>query len=239
VAVLAHNSPGSINSARGFIQVAVANGLPVPVQSFDVPLGTFDATALAIQMKEAGVNSIYAPTLTDSSVSVLRAAQQQGLKIVVPYVSSLYDPGVAGQVNDYIQGVITTPVGTVPNELDLPAVRAYREAMAAHQPATDPSSGFTEAGYLSADLFIRGVEDTVAAAGQDCVTRDGFVENLRKVTDYEGSGLLVGPAAFTGGDAPNGGSRYGSCVWFVTRTGNTWQPDPAATCGTLEQIAAP
>jgi ABC-type branched-subunit amino acid transport system substrate-binding protein len=232
VAVVAHNSPGSINSANGFIQAAEAEGLDVGVQSFDVPLGSFDATALAIQMKNAGVDSIYAPTLTDSSVSILRAAQDQGVGITVPFLSSVYDPAVADQISDLIQGVVTTTLAVVPLEVtDDEAVQTYVATMEEHAPDIDPATGFASAGYLSADLFLRGVEE----AG-DCLSRASFMEALRGVTDYDGGGYLIEPARFSGGDAPNGGQPYGSCAWFVTREGDEWVPDEEATCGELIPI---
>jgi branched-chain amino acid transport system substrate-binding protein len=233
LAVLAHNSPGSLNSANGMIQAAEANGLTVGVKSLDVPLGSFDATAIAIQMKEAGVDGIYAPTLTDSSVSVLRAAQQQGVTLKAVFVSSVYDPRVADQISEFIQGAVTTTLAVVPNQLagDNEAVQTYIDTMKEYAPDTDPSAGFAEVGYISADLFIKGVEE----AG-DCLTRDSFIKGLRGVTDYDGGGLLSQPAKFSGGDAPNGGERYGSCAWFVTREGSDWVPDDEPTCGDLIKI---
>ena len=235
LAVLAHNSPGSLNSANGMMQAAEANGLKVGVKSLDVPLGSFDATALAIQMKEAGVDGIYAPTLTDSSVSVLRAAKQQGVDLKAVFVSSVYDPRVADQISEFIQGAVTTTLAVVPNQLasENDAVQAYIDTMKKYAPDTDPSAGFAEVGYISADLFITGLEE----AG-DCVTRDSFVEALRGVTDYDGAGLLTEKAKFSGGDAPNGGERYGSCAWFVTREGSAWEPDAKPTCGDLIKINA-
>jgi branched-chain amino acid transport system substrate-binding protein len=230
LAVLAHNSPGSLNSANGMIKAAEPAGLKVGVKSFDVPLGSFDATALAIQMKEAGVDGIYAPTLTDSSISVLRAAQQQGVKLKANFVSQVYAPGVAKQVSEFIQGAITSTVATVPNELasDNKHVQAYIDAMKKYAPAVEPSTGFAEAGYISADLFIKGVQE----AG-DCLTRDSFVKGLRALDKYDGGGLLVEPAQFKGGPEANGSAPYGACTWFVTRKGDKWVPDEKSTCGKL------
>jgi len=230
IAVLAHNSPGSLNSANGMIQAADAAGLKVGVKSFDVPLGSFDATSLAIQMKEAGVDGIYAPTLTDSSISVLRAAQQQGVNLKANFVSQVYSPGVASQVSEFIQGAITSTVATVPNELapENDKVQAYIDAMKKYAPDTEPSTGFAEAGYISADLFIKGIEE----AG-DCLTRDSFIKGLRDLGKYDGAGLLVEPAQFSGGPFPNGSAPYGACTWYVTREGDKWVPDEKPTCGEL------
>jgi hypothetical protein len=123
-------------------------------------------------------------------------------------------------------------VGVVPTEVgDNAAVQAYAAALEEHAPDIDPGTGFAAAGYLSADLFLRGVEE----AG-DCLSRDAFIEALRGVTDYDGGGLLVEPARYSGGIAPNGGQPYGACSWFVVREGDAWVPDEEATCGELLQI---
>jgi ABC-type branched-subunit amino acid transport system substrate-binding protein len=233
LAVLAHNSPGSLNSANGMIQVAEAAGVEVGVKSFDVPLGSFDATALAIQMKEAGVDGIYAPTLTDSSISVLRAALQQGVDLKANFVSQVYSPGVAAQVSEFIQGALTATVATVPNELadENEGVQTYIDTMKEFAPDVEPSTGFAEAGYISADLFIKGVEE----AG-DCLTREAFIEGLRGLDDYDGGGLLVEPAVFSGGPFANGSGPYGACSWYVVREGDVWVPDAEPTCGELVKI---
>jgi branched-chain amino acid transport system substrate-binding protein len=166
-------------------------------------------------------------------VSVLRAAQQQGVDLKAVFVSSVYDPRVADQISEFIQGAVTTTLAVVPNQLASKndAVQEYVDTMKQYAPDTDPSAGFAEVGYISADLFIKGVEE----AG-DCLTRESFIKGLRGVTDYDGGGLLTQPAKFSGGDAPNGGERYGSCAWFVTREGSDWVPDDMPTCGDLIKI---
>ncbi len=234
LAVLAHNSPGSLNSANGMIQVAEAAGVEVSVKSFDVPLGSFDATALAIQMKEAGVDGIYAPTLTDSSISVLRAAEQQGVELKGNFVSQVYTPAVADQVSEFIQGALTSTLAVVPNELaeENEDVQAYIDTMEEYAPDVEPSTGFAEAGYISADLFIKGVEE----AG-DCLTRESFISGLRDLGEYDGGGLLVEPAVFSGGPFANGSAPYGACTWYVVREGDVWVPDAEPVCGELVKIA--
>ena len=230
LAVLAHNSPGSLNSANGMIQAAEANDVEVGVKSLDVPLGSFDATALAIQMKDAGVDGIYAPTLTDSSISVLRAAQQQGIDLKANFVSQVYTPAVAEQVSEFIQGALTSTLAVVPNELasENEAVQSYVDAMAEYAPDVEPSTGFAEAGYISADLFIKGVEE----AG-DCLTRESFITGLRDLGEYDGGGLLVEPAVFSGGPFANGSAPFGACTWYVVREGDVWVPDAEPVCGDL------
>jgi ABC-type branched-subunit amino acid transport system substrate-binding protein len=227
VANLAHNSPGAINSAKGFDLAAKTVGLKVGVEQWDIPLGSFDATAIAIKMKQAGVDAINAQILTDSSVSVLKALQAQGVKLKTIFVASVYDPAVSSQISNLLQGALISPVATVPTELDTTATQKYVDTMKQYAPSTGPNAGFATSGYVSADLFIRGLE----AAGK-CLTRSNFINDLRTVNNYDGAGLLVKPANFTPADQPDG-TPYSKCSWYATYQGSKWAPDSKATCGDL------
>ena len=174
VANLAHNSPGAVNSAKGFAAAAKKKGLKIGVTQLDIPLGTFDATSIAIKMKNAGVDAIESATLTDSSVSELKALKAQGVHLKAIYVAGIYDPVIASQISDLIQGAFISPVGTIPTELGTPATKKFVDTMAKYEPKANPNVGFTPAGYVSADLFIRGLQE----AGT-CISRESFVEKLR------------------------------------------------------------
>lgn len=227
LANLAHNSAGAINSAKGIDFAAEKVGLKVGMKQWDIPLGSFDATAVAIKMKRAGVDALSAQLLTDSSVSILKALRAQGVKLKSVLVAGVYDPKVSSQISDLLQGAIVTPVGTVPTELGTPATKKYVDTMAKYAPDTPPNVGFAGPGYVSADLFIRGLE----AAGS-CVSRSNFIDSLRKVKDYDGAGLLVTPAVFAPAELPNG-TPYVKCAWYAVYKGTAWVPDAEATCGEL------
>jgi ABC-type branched-subunit amino acid transport system substrate-binding protein len=231
LAILAHNSPAATAGAASTKLVAEKLGMEVSVQALDIPLGTFDATAQAIQMKEAGSNGVIGLLLTDSSVSVVQAAKTQGLTFTGANFSGMYNPEAADKVSDDIQGVLTALTGLVPTEVDTPEMKAYLDAMATYVPDAEPSGQFTGGGYVSADLFIRGLEEAAEADGDDCLTRQSFIENLRAVSDYDGAGLIPEPVSYNGGRTPNGGTPYDRCTWYVSRQGDAWVPDAEATCG--------
>ena len=65
-----------------------------------------------------------------------------------------------------------------------------------------------------------------------CISRESFVEKLRKVSDYDGAGLLPEHANFASGPLPDG-TPYGRCTWYVTYKGTSFTPDPAVTCGDM------
>ncbi|MCE4268574.1 ABC transporter substrate-binding protein [Rhodococcus globerulus] len=223
--VLANNSTGSKGGADGLVKTAGQIGLEVAATSFDIPIGAFDATSVAIQMKDAGVDGLYMPLVTDSSISVLKAMAAQGVKLKATEMQGLYDPKITAQVGDLLQGVSGAGVGIVPIELDNESTNAFVDAMNEYGDGVDPRTGFTGPGYISADLFIEGLKK----AG-DCPTRDAFISELHKVSDYEGAGLLIEPANFASGLVP-AGTPYGRCNWLVTYEGNAFVPEPEATCG--------
>jgi branched-chain amino acid transport system substrate-binding protein len=232
IAVIGHNSPAAVAGIDAFKGVAEEVGLDIGVTVTDIPLGSFDATATAIQMKDAGIDSIYGLTLADSAVSVIRALKAQSVEVKTGNFFGLYDPKVASQVSDDIQGITTTSTGLRPLEAGGEGVERYLADMKKYQPDAAPAGGFTSGGYVSADLFIRGLED----AG-DCITRDGFISGLRKVDDYDGAGLTAADSvSFTGGLNPNGSDPYNECEWYVTREGDEWVADPEAYCSEPQKI---
>jgi branched-chain amino acid transport system substrate-binding protein len=227
IGVVAHNSPGAVAGAKAFVSAADKAGLKVGVQRFDIPIGTFDATAVAIQMKNAGIDSVYPVTLVTSGISVIKALKAQGVNLVTSAPGLVYDPTVYPQLADLLQNAISNPAnGTVPLELKTPAIQTYVDTMKKYATTVVPSQGFTTQGYIAADMLIRGLKES-----GKCVTQDGFIDSLRKVSGYDGAGLLVKPIVFSPSDQPDGG--VAACNWYATFKGTGWTPDKEATCGEL------
>jgi ABC-type branched-subunit amino acid transport system substrate-binding protein len=233
VAVIGHNSPAAVAGIDAFKGMADQVGLKIGVTVTDIPLGSFDATATAIQMKDAGVDAIYGLTLADSAVSVVRALDAQGVDIKTGNFFGLYDPAVASQVSGDIQGLMTSSTGLRPLEVGGDGVEQYLADMKEYRPDAEPAGGFTSGGYVSGDLFIRGLEE----AG-DCISRESFISGLRQVDDYDGAGLTAADKiSYTGGSNANGSSPYNECEWYVTREGDKWVADDEATCNESQKLA--
>jgi len=227
-AVFSHNSPGAMNSARAFIQSAKQVGLPVAMRQFDIPLGSFDATAIAVRMKQLGIDGIYLPLLTQSNVSIMQAARQQGVKLKASYIT--YDPSAIPQGGKALEGVLSAPGGTVPLELDNDAVKQYKAAMAKYAPGFPAADNlFTAVGWLSADLFLHGLD----LAGKS-PTRQAFIDKLRQESNYTGRGLLVQPVSFRPGITPNGDPV--KCVWLEQVEDGKYVPDDDKVCGELIKV---
>ena len=64
-----------------------------------------------------------------------------------------------------------------------------------------------------------------------CPTRQSFIDNLRKVTNFTANGMLPVPTSFAPGITPMGSPS--KCTWFLTVKNGVPVPDPKVTCGVL------
>jgi branched-chain amino acid transport system substrate-binding protein len=76
------------------------------------------------------------------------------------------------------------------------------------------------------DLMIEGLK----RAGK-CPTRQGFIDNLRKVTAFDAHGLVPEKISFGPGVTPMGSPA--KCSWYITIKNGQPVPDPKPTCGKL------
>jgi hypothetical protein len=115
----------------------------------------------------------------------------------------------------------------VPVELKTPATLKEQADLQKYQGFTGiPDFGWTE-GYASADLMIKGLE----VAGQN-PTRSSFIDNLRKVTNYDVEGLGIPPAINFSAVQTIPSQR---CSYYVQLVGKTFNVVNGGKllCGTL------
>jgi branched-chain amino acid transport system substrate-binding protein len=98
-------------------------------------------------------------------------------------------------------------------------------------PTQDPAVN----GWVSADLFIRGLE----AAG-NCPTRESFITGLRAVKDYDGAGITPGTSI----DLSTNFRETSTCYYAIkiSKDGSRFEPtSDTAICGdviTPQQMTA-
>ncbi|GAA4475031.1 ABC transporter substrate-binding protein [Rhodococcus olei] len=229
LAVFSHNTPGGVALAKSVAAAADKAGVKVVLQQNDVPESSFDATSVAVRMKEVGADGAFLGTSSGAAISILEAAKRQGVGLKTSFASSVRS--LLSKEPDVLEGTLSRPQGTVSLGSDVPAAHGYVAAMAKYAPGTDPQkSVVTQVGWLAADLFIKGLEK----AGAD-PTRAGFIDHLRKVTDYDAGGLLVEPITFAEGVEPNGNPL--KCIWFEQVKSGAYVADPEPTCGELFEIS--
>ena len=229
IAVVNHNSPGAQAGGAAMATVLPLEGMTMAVRIADAPIGTFDATSVALRIKNSGADGEYSILTSDGGVAVANALRQQGVPMKAMILAGFNDPKVIAQAPAALEGAIGSTFGTAPSGVPgIPGLRTYVNGMKAAGLNPDTVSG--PIGFVSADTFIKGL----TLAGK-CPTRTGFIDNLRKQTKVTGAGLLPVPVNYTPGVTPNGDPT--KCSWFLVVKDGKFVPDPKATCGKLVETA--
>lgn len=217
------SSNSSGNAAWASLPVA---GLQQTLRIADAPPTTFDATSIALRLKQAGVDGIYFTSVTETGISVLQALKNQNIQMKAITLPGASDPVVVKQLGNLLDGVVTSTT-TTPLTVKKPAIRTFVSAMTARK--VNPYAFFPSAGYVSGDLLVKGLK----AAGK-CPTRASFIDATRKITKFDGAGLLPAPIGFTPGLTPNGDPA--KCTWFVQVKNGAPVADAGPTCGKLIDV---
>ncbi|MDD2858899.1 MAG: ABC transporter substrate-binding protein [Candidatus Nanopelagicales bacterium] len=223
IANVNHSSAGATASGNSTsAAIKLVPGITESLRIADSPQGAHDATSEALRIKNTGSDGLIYVGFVEGGVSLAQALAQQGVKLKGMSITGLSDPAQLKTTGTALDGAIGQGAGTVPVGVNNPAVRTYANGMKAA--GLNPYSTYAPIGYLGADLFIRGLKE----AGP-CPTRQKFIDNLRKVTNYTGGGLVPDKVKYTPGLTPNGDPI--SCGWYLTAKGNQLIPDAKATCG--------
>jgi branched-chain amino acid transport system substrate-binding protein len=211
------NEEPSIAVAKAFVTGAKADGLNVGYQDYSIPIGSVDVTSVVLAMKAAHVDGFYSAMLNNTNFALMTAAQQAGLRLKAPI-----------QIVGYGQDLLSNPAAVhggqgaifdlpqAPVELNTAATRAEAAAFAKYEHFNGvPSFNWTY-GWLSADLFIRGLE----AAGKN-PTRASFISKIRTIS-WDGGGLLPRPVDLS--LAGFGKAPATTCAYFAQLKGSTFVP---------------
>lgn len=190
MAVLAlDGEQASIQGAESFVKAAAADGVKVGYKNYTIPIGTDDVTSVVLAMKQAGVDGFESGLLDNTNDAILTTARQAGLKLIAPvlpagYGQSILDSPSAIQAD---QGAVYTVFQRPVNEPNA-ATRQEQAAFKKYEGFTGvPGLGWT-AGWISADLFIQGLERAGANP-----TRTAFLRALHNLKGYDAEGLLPIP----------------------------------------------
>lgn len=213
-------SEAFINGVARTIEPA---GLKLAYKTTDVPVGSTNFTADVQQIKDSGADALYTGMDFLQNVALVEQLQQAGVELKAIAFPGGYDPRVLQGFGEKLEGV-TFGIDWRPFELELPAHDEFTTWLDRANPDAVPAQ-IAMVGWLSADLFIRGLRE----AGADCPTREAFINNLRLVDDYDADGLLV-PVDFS--------EEFGTtplCFFFVRIESGEFVPqfDGEPFCGEL------
>ena len=223
LAIINHASAGA--SAAGNSQAALipyVSGTSLVLRIADSPPGAHDATSEALRVKNSGADGVAYTGYIDGGISLAQALKQQGVSLKSFVVAGLSDPAVLKTANGALDGALGTTYGALPVGVNVRSVKTFASAMKAA--GLNPYSPAAPLGYVGADLLIKGLK----VAGK-CPTRQSFIDNLRKVTDYDGAGMIPQKVSFTPGIFPDGNPA--TCGWYSIAKGTDLVPDAKVTCG--------
>jgi branched-chain amino acid transport system substrate-binding protein len=221
--VLAYaNSPSSVGAAKSEAKSAELAGIKT-VMNLNIPFGSTDFTAAALQFKQANVDGLLTAQVLSSNIAAVKAMKAAGISLKASIIDGAYSQEILDNpdARETMQGIGLIS-GIRPLFLNSPGTTDMRSALKkyANYDKPNPTQGQIY-GWQAADLMVRGLQD----AGQN-PTRQSFIANLLKVNNYEMNDLLGGPVDF---------SKYGwvqqstnaNCLWMVVAQGDTFVTDPS------------
>jgi branched-chain amino acid transport system substrate-binding protein len=221
------SSSGGVGGCKGMAISAKKYGLNSYV-NLTPTFGDVNFTAIALEMKAAGVDAVETEMTQSSNLALFTALAQAGVKLKASLIIGGYSQAVLSTsgASAAAQG-LGFAAETAPWELKTTATKQMQAALAKyanyHQPNPQTNQIY---GWQSADLAIYGLQH----AGKN-PTWSSFISNLRKVKNYTDGGL----------SAPNDFSKFGwadtsttaNCVWVVKVKGTAFVPQSKnPVCGT-------
>ena len=222
VATFAHPSVASIDAAHAWNASAEKVGIKVLYENEAIPYQSFDATSIALRVKQLKPDAMVFALSLPASISIIRALAQQGYTVKVSLMSTAYDPTVtsAGVAGSYAVTGFVPYLGTI-STLPEPA-QAFRSAMATYSPQTGLTA-YAIGGWAAASLFL----DALQLAGK-CPTRAGMVSAMRAVKSYNPGGVLPEAIQFSPGVTPDGNPQ--SCYFYVQILSTSLSVPTAPVC---------
>nr|MDT0663634.1 ABC transporter substrate-binding protein [Micromonospora sp. DSM 115978] len=221
-----------LDSGLAAISSNIGNDLAASFESQGIPYQKleYSPTATSVQrigqdIRNSGADVIAGAVDAADFADVLVAARAAGADIKVALATSGYRQELVTEYGRSIAGMAVYLV-TVPFEADTEAHRRYLDDMALYAPGVfEPKQEVPFASYVTADLLVRGLEE----AGP-CPTREGYIEALRGIEDFDAGGLLPGPT-----DVGRSHGQISTCYTFVrvNDEGSAFEiaPGAAELCG--------
>ncbi|MDO9486448.1 MAG: ABC transporter substrate-binding protein, partial [Actinomycetota bacterium] len=157
LAIINHASAGATASQNGLANIVpYVPGVTTVLRIADSPMGAHDATSEALRIKNSGADAVNYSGFIDGGISIAQALKQQGVQLKSFVVAGLTDPAVLKTANGALEGALGATYGPVPIGVNVRAVKTFANAMKAA--GLNPYAPAGPVGYLSADLFIKGLK---------------------------------------------------------------------------------
>jgi branched-chain amino acid transport system substrate-binding protein len=202
--------PAAVKGADQFGASGGTAGINI-VYKNDVSFTLTDMSPTALAIKNAGCDAMTTIFPANQQVNLMQALHNLGVNMKMDfgpaYAASDLDPASAAANNglDFLSQYQPFWMKTAASE-------RVRNALATYAGINTPVDGAPPAGmfwgWFPADLAIAGVK----VAGNGSATQAAFIDNLRKVTNYDAGGYVC-PVDFTKHNYVLAGT-YSSCVYM-------------------------
>ena len=224
-------SASSTLVVQSMAKAAESIGLEVAYQNENLPFGSTDVGAIAIGMRDAGVNGLYLPVNSPTAFALIGALNQLGVKLTATLLPTGYGQELLAQpaAVQAAQGLGFTSAFP-PVELETDATKKVVSNLATYADVTTIPGFAMYTAYVAADAYVRGLEANEGKS--DTVS---YIDNLRKVNDYTAGGLFKEPVNFAEFGDIGAGVGPGNCIFVSKLEGNGFVPDQAAApaCGEI------
>lgn len=188
VATLGYSiSPLSSQAAKGAAIVAKKAGLEAPYVNTSITFGATDFTSEALAIKQSGANVVVPEMDANSNFALIQELKNAGAKTTGLLATGLTPTAVKTAAWTALQGSYFLQAFQ-PSQLDTKATKAVQAALQKYQHV--PTSTFPDwvvyESWLGATAMIKGLQ----LAGSN-LTRSNVIAKMRKVTSFDGGGLLA------------------------------------------------
>jgi branched-chain amino acid transport system substrate-binding protein len=228
LAIISVDVAAAITNQNTLMKEATQLGIKNCYDNDSLPFSDVDFTAVALQVKAAGCNGVIDAGVPTQTVSLSETLQQAGVKVKEFYYGIPDNLLTQPAVEKALLGTYTISTGFDPNHPTAPQ-KAMLTNLKKYTPqfsyANDPSALGT---YEAANLIIKGLE----LAGKN-PTRQAFIKNLRKISNYTAGGLLPSPGVTFAHFGTVGMLPKSACSGFLVVTAKGLIPynNGALICG--------
>jgi ABC-type branched-subunit amino acid transport system substrate-binding protein len=222
-------SPTSAENAKGTAMSAQAVGLSAGYVNANFPFGSTNVEPVALAMKSAGVDGMYASVDPNTGFALISALRQSGDNPKVALLPTGYggDLQQAGPTAQQIAQNVSFISLFEPVEMHTAATMQFQSDLKSVGVTGDPT--YAEyAGYASVALLVQALQGAGSAPSQSAL-----VKALSGITSFNAAGLLgshpINLSQRTGSAGPD------NCGWYTKYSGSTFQLVPGAVplCGSV------
>jgi branched-chain amino acid transport system substrate-binding protein len=153
--------------------------------------GAPDVNSALLEAVASGADTILMNLPAGLALAVLKSAQEQDLRDSYVWIAPtpLYDLSVPDAVGEYWHGKVYVNAELAPLNMGGPDAQNWLAVLDAHGKADDPRDTFSQAGYLSAQFFVKAMLEMDPAQLDD---RASVTAAIRGIKGYT-SDLMCGP----------------------------------------------